>query len=129
MDEEINLEAFNVPLREWIAQDRTRREVKRRFRIFLTEFKEAREDQARYLHSACICLLLVCVCPSSLHCLHSVEPYYQTRIRTMCAANRGSLEVLYTHMGDASPILAIWLADAPKDMLVILDEVSANQQK
>lgn len=26
-DEEINLEAYDVPLREWIAEDRTRREV------------------------------------------------------------------------------------------------------
>ncbi len=27
-DEEINLEAYDVPLREWIAEDRTRREVR-----------------------------------------------------------------------------------------------------
>jgi hypothetical protein len=28
-EEDMNLEAFSVPLREWIAQDRTRREIKR----------------------------------------------------------------------------------------------------
>jgi DNA replication licensing factor MCM2 len=31
----INLETMDMPLREWIAQDRTRREIKHRFRTFL----------------------------------------------------------------------------------------------
>ena len=37
-EEVINLEHFDVPLREWIATDRPRREIKRRFRAFLNEF-------------------------------------------------------------------------------------------
>lgn len=41
----MNLEAFNVPLREWIAEDRTRREVKRRFRKFLLEFKVSTDER------------------------------------------------------------------------------------
>jgi DNA replication licensing factor MCM2 len=43
-EEEVNLEAFNVPLREWIAEDRTRREIKRRFKKFLQEFKVGSRD-------------------------------------------------------------------------------------
>lgn len=41
----------------------------------------------------------------------------------MCSANRSSLEVSYVHLGDQAPILAIWLADVPRDMLEIFDEV------
>ena len=40
-EEEVNLEGFNVPLREWLTQERTRREVKRRFkRLLLTHRDE-----------------------------------------------------------------------------------------
>ena len=34
----INLEAFECPLREWISEDRTRREICRRFRRFLLTY-------------------------------------------------------------------------------------------
>jgi len=53
-EEEMNLEAFDVPLREWISQERslsqwidlcyfgrTRREIKRRMRDFLNTFSES----------------------------------------------------------------------------------------
>ncbi len=37
---QMNLEDFQgVPLREWIAQDATRREIKRRFQSFLLSFQ------------------------------------------------------------------------------------------
>lgn len=43
---QMNLEDFQgVPLREWIAQDATRREIKRRFQSFLLTF------QVRLFHS------------------------------------------------------------------------------
>lgn len=41
----------------------------------------------------------------------------------MCASNSSSLTISYVHLGDMVPILAIWLADVPKDMLAIFDEV------
>ena len=41
--EVVNLEAFDVPLREWIAQDRTRKEIQRKFRVFLSTFREGDE--------------------------------------------------------------------------------------
>ena len=34
-DDQVNLEAFDVPLREWITQDHARREIERKFRAFL----------------------------------------------------------------------------------------------
>jgi hypothetical protein len=33
------------------------------------------------------------------------------------------MQVSYLHLSKAVPILAIWLADAPKDMLELMDEV------
>ena len=41
----------------------------------------------------------------------------------MCSSNSSSLEVSYVHLGDMVPILAIWLADVPLEMLQIFDEV------
>ena len=43
--------------------------------------------------------------------------------RSMCSINKSSLEVSYVHLGDQAPILAIWLADVPRDMLEIFNEV------
>ena len=44
----------------------------------------------------------------------------------MCAANEQSLEVSYLHLSRHTPLLAIWLADAPKDMLAIFNEVTGD---
>ena len=96
VDIDLNLEAFNVPLREWIAQERTRREIKKRFTDFLYSYKLDAKGSA-YI--------------------------YLPRIKVMCAKNSSSLEVSYIHLGDAVPILAVWLADVPKDMIDIFDEV------
>jgi len=41
----------------------------------------------------------------------------------MCARNGASLEVSYKDLSEHSPTLAIWLADAPRDMLEIFDEI------
>jgi DNA replication licensing factor MCM2 len=41
----------------------------------------------------------------------------------MCASNSSSLQMSYMHLGEYMPILAIWLADVPKDMLAIFDDV------
>jgi len=85
----INLETMDMPLREWIAQDRTRREIKRRFRAFL----ESDEVHSR-------------------------------GIRSMCANNMASFEVSYQSLSSHVPILAIWVADAPRDVIEIFDEVA-----
>lgn len=41
----------------------------------------------------------------------------------MCANNDSSLEVSFPHLGTGAAILAIWLAEVPRDMLQIFDEV------
>ena len=41
----------------------------------------------------------------------------------MCLANKVSIQVSYVHLGEHDAILAIWLADVPKDMIQIFDEV------
>mmetsp|Transcript_26843 Transcript_26843/g.82571 ORF Transcript_26843/g.82571 Transcript_26843/m.82571 type:complete len:573 (-) Transcript_26843:1087-2805(-) len=85
----INLETMDMPLREWIAQDRTRREIKRRFRAFLES-----------------------------------DDTHKRRIRNMCAKNLASFEVSYQSLSSNAPILAIWVADAPRDIIEIFDEVA-----
>mmetsp|Transcript_21970 Transcript_21970/g.61098 ORF Transcript_21970/g.61098 Transcript_21970/m.61098 type:complete len:1043 (+) Transcript_21970:266-3394(+) len=107
-DDPINLEAFDVPLREWIAQDRTRREVQRKFRAFLRHFRpedNLAEGQARRKRANGI---------------------YEKKIRSMCASNKATLQVSYHHLMEAEPLLAVWLADAPKDMLDLLDEAATR---
>jgi DNA replication licensing factor MCM2 len=66
----INLEAFGGPLRDWIGQDRTRREIKKKFEQFLTTFTR----EGRNVHGE--------------------------RIRDMCARNQASLEVVEGGGGD-----------------------------
>ena len=44
---DLNLEAFECSLREWIAQSRTRRAIKKKFRDFLTSYTS---DDGRILH-------------------------------------------------------------------------------
>ncbi len=102
-EDPINLEAFDVPLREWIAQDRTRREVQRKFRAFLRHFRPDQEERRRRANGI-----------------------YEQKIRLMCASNKATLQVSYNHLMEAEPLLAVWLADAPKDMLDLLDEAATR---
>ena len=44
-------------------------------------------------------------------CIHII-------IRVMCSNNGSSLEVSYLHLGECAPILAIWLADVPKYVII-----------
>lgn len=95
-DEGFVLETFDCPLREWIATERVRQEVMRRYRKFLTTFIDDGSN----------------------------VNVHQERINGMCGENEQSLEVSYLHLSRAAPILAIWTADAPKDMLEIFNEVT-----
>ena len=49
---------------------------------------------------------------------------YAARVKRMCASNSESLDVNYHHLSHAVPILAIWVADAPREMLKLLDEAA-----
>jgi DNA replication licensing factor MCM2 len=103
-DDQLNLEAFDVPLREWIAQDRTRREVMRKFRAFLKSFTPQAPTTKK----------------------NNGMGHYDILIRTMCANNLQALQVSYLHLMEAEPVLAFWVAEAPKDMLQILNEAATR---
>lgn len=109
-DDEVNLEAFDVPLREWIAQDRTRREIQRRFRAFLRHFSPDDDDDGVERGNR----------------RRRGRGVYEPKIRALCAANQSALAVSYGHLMDAEPVLACWLADAPRDMLRVLNEAATR---
>ena len=78
-DDQVNLEAFDVPLREWITQDRTRREIERKFRASLKNFTvDAPRPRRR-----------------------NGNGLYEQKIRSMCAANSSALLVSYLHLMEA----------------------------
>ena len=85
-----------MSLRDWIDQPRTKQEVKRRFRLFLTVPSADGVSQ----HAAAI--------------------------DRMCSENGQSLEISYLSLSIYSPLLAVWLADLPKQMLRIFDEGAAE---
>jgi DNA replication licensing factor MCM2 len=105
-DDPINIEAFDVPLREWIAQDRTRREIQRKFRAFLRHFTEDQIGQGERRRRG--------------------NGLYEQKIRSMCANNLSTLQVSYVHLMEAEPFLAVWLIEAPKDMLEVLNEAATR---
>lgn len=120
----LNIEAFDVPLREWISQERTRREIKRRFKDFLNTFsnidpEEELERERMLMESESADPGRSLTQPRR----RKKELIYVSRIREMCSANGSSLEVSFLHLGKGPAILAIWLADVPKEMLQIFDEV------
>ncbi|KDO19733.1 hypothetical protein SPRG_15063 [Saprolegnia parasitica CBS 223.65] len=93
-EELINLEHFDVPLREFIAAERPRNEIKRRFRHFLNTFTQN----------------------NSL--------VYHQKIVKMAQRNEQSLEIEIGDIIQSMSIFAAWIVEAPKDMLTILDEVA-----
>ncbi|EOD41127.1 hypothetical protein EMIHUDRAFT_62542, partial [Emiliania huxleyi CCMP1516] len=105
-DEEsgINLEEYsNKTLAEWIRTPAVGEEVKRRFKRFLTQFdrKSASGEGGG-------------------------SSKYATLVRQMCSANRESLDVSYLDLSREVPILAIWVADAPKEMFELLDTAAMD---
>eukprot|EP00002_Diphylleia_rotans_P025588 TRINITY_DN5063_c0_g1_i3.p1 TRINITY_DN5063_c0_g1~~TRINITY_DN5063_c0_g1_i3.p1 ORF type:complete len:1064 (+),score=262.09 TRINITY_DN5063_c0_g1_i3:63-3254(+) len=93
--EVINLEEMQGPIREWIVLAGPRGEVARTFRNFLATYVDKKGALV-----------------------------YAERIRNMCAANRKSLEVSYLHLSQTAPLLAMLIADAPAEVIPILDEVA-----
>ncbi|KAJ2356162.1 MCM DNA helicase complex subunit [Coemansia erecta] len=51
---------------------------------------------------------------------------YGERIRRLGAANGESLELTYAHLARARPLLAYFLANAPREMLAIMDDVAMD---
>eukprot|EP00588_Corethron_pennatum_P009749 CAMPEP_0194274018 /NCGR_PEP_ID=MMETSP0169-20130528/7211_1 /TAXON_ID=218684 /ORGANISM="Corethron pennatum, Strain L29A3" /LENGTH=922 /DNA_ID=CAMNT_0039017113 /DNA_START=77 /DNA_END=2845 /DNA_ORIENTATION=+ len=97
-DFEENLEAFDVPLAEWLGNPRTKRAVAKKFDAFLTDAR---------LHP-------------------DTAPLYVDRIRTLAGRNMRSLEVSYLHLSEREPLLALWLADAPELVLEVFHGVATR---
>ena len=95
----MDIENYDCPLREWITRERTKLEIRKKFSRFLRRFT-ARD---------------------------STDLVYRKRIREMCVSNRQSLEVSYLHLSQREPMLAIWVADAPADMLDIFNGVAKQE--
>ena len=96
--EEVDIEAFKLedpkgPLKEWLLGDGVKRQIEKRFKDFLNNYTDT-----------------------------DGTPTYGARIKEMCKANRQSLEVDYYHLSRFAPILAVWVADAPKIMLEYFHE-------
>ncbi|KAL9189590.1 hypothetical protein ACHAXT_009265 [Thalassiosira profunda] len=127
-EEPLNIEAFNVPLREFIATTAVRRDMKRRFRWFLKEFREGEwkeghafnldrdaekalpeEDKKRYRRA-----------------LRNTPPLYEDRIRHMCSSNQAALEISYLHLMQKEPTLALWMDEAPRDTLAVLNDAATK---
>ncbi|KAL3821899.1 hypothetical protein ACHAXA_008433 [Cyclostephanos tholiformis] len=126
--EEVNLEAFDVPLREWIAQDKTRREVQRKFRVFLSTFREGEEDLMED-DPAAVDREGVDAAESRkrrARLLARTPPTYEERIRHMCSSNGAALEVSYLHLVAKQPTLALWISEAPRDVLDVLNEAATR---
>ncbi|RDA84720.1 hypothetical protein CP532_5251 [Ophiocordyceps camponoti-leonardi (nom. inval.)] len=101
MDEELSLEALGdvkaANLTEWLALSPVQKTIKREFKAFLTSYTDA-----------------------------NGESVYGNRIRTLGEVNAESLEVSYNHLADSKAILAYFLANAPSEMLKLLDEVTMD---
>ena len=82
-------------LREWVLLDLPNREIERRFRNFLNTFVD---EHGENVHA--------------------------TKIKAMCEANAESLVVSYTHLCTEHPVLAIFVADAPTEVLAIFDRAA-----
>jgi len=83
-------------LREWVITDLPRKEIHRRFKKFLTSFVDENGDN---VHAA--------------------------KIKVMCEKNGESLVISYTHLCQEYPVLAIFVADAPTEVLEIFDKAAA----
>ncbi|RLN86630.1 hypothetical protein BBJ28_00020514 [Nothophytophthora sp. Chile5] len=95
-DDPFNLENFGVPLREWIASERPRNEIKRRFKNFLNSFADSKTGRL----------------------------VYHEKIVQLAQRNEQSLEIEIGDVIHSMSMVAAWLVEAPKDMLAILDEVA-----
>lgn len=94
-DNPVILQDQEGPASEFVERPEIRREITRKFMEFLINFKDQNE-----------------------------EPIYLNRIRQLALTNSISFEVSYVDLTKESPILALWLFEAPGPMLEIFDEAA-----
>eukprot|EP00871_Galdieria_phlegrea_P005968 jgi/Galph1/859/GphlegSOOS_G5716.1 len=92
------MESGNVPLRDWLKMEKSRRAIKHRFHKLLKEHID--EETGTQL-------------------------YFQ-KLRSLCAQNGQSLVVSYRHFYSDDPMLAVWLAESPTEILALFNEVATE---
>jgi len=97
VDEGVNLDESNGPLHLWVMQDAVTREIRRQFRKFMREYKSGG------------------------------VVVYEQRIKEMCAGNKESLDVSFMELSKRAPTLAVYVADAPKQMLQIFGDTAMSE--
>jgi DNA replication licensing factor MCM2 len=93
----LDFEDVRGPLFVWLKKQDVIRYVKRQFEQFIRHYKT---DEGVYL--------------------------YETKIHEMCQNNKQSLEIIFSHLSLKFPTLAIWLAEEPKLMLDIINQVALD---
>ncbi len=93
-DEPFDISAYPATIKT-LQDDKVRAEVRRRFYRFLTEFTSS-----------------------------SGEKVHDRLIADMVARNGASLCISYLNLSTAHPTFSIWLADVPRQMLELFDEVA-----
>jgi DNA replication licensing factor MCM2 len=89
-----NAEEMKGNLSKWIDNNRTINFIRIAFRTFLTNFRNENK-----------------------------ELVYEQRINHMCSNNLQSLEVDFSHLSDAVPVLSFWLFDSPSLLMPYLNQV------
>lgn len=84
-------------LRDWVKMESPSREIYRRFKLFLKTYIDA-----------------------------SGNNVHAEKIRQMCEANGESLVINYTHLCEEHPVLAIFVADAPMEVIEIFDKAAQD---
>ena len=84
-------------LREWVLLDLPNKEIYRRFKKFLLTFID---ENGGNVHKGVI--------------------------KSMCEANQESLHISYAHLCQDYPVLAIFVADAPTEVLAIFDRAAKD---
>jgi len=93
----LDFEDVRGPLFVWLKKQEVIRYVKRQFEQFIRHFKT---DDGIYS--------------------------YEAKIHTMCQNNKQSLEIIFNNLSTKFPTLAIWLAEEPKLMLDIINQVALD---
>eukprot|EP00741_Cyanophora_paradoxa_P011238 tig00020554_g10857.t1 len=98
----LNFEDVRGPIRQWVIQQTNKMAIMAKFRKFITKYNPAKDVEA------------------------GLEPKYKRAIREMAAKNNQSFVVNYNDMipEPEYQALAMFVADAPIEVLKIFDEVA-----
>jgi len=91
----IEFQEVTGSLPTYLEKAEVRREIGRRFQDFLVHFKG-----------------------------NDKEPLYINKIKTMCSQNLTSLEVSFRDLSRHTPMMGVWVGDAPDMMLKIMNEAA-----